>query len=89
MLSSIAEQASPAAIIVASSTDGKEIAGRLAVRLGSGVLADVIAVKEGGVGALDLRWFVHRRGAGQGEVPVFSLRPVPSRPSRRPVPVRS
>ena len=50
VLSSIAEQASPAAIIVASSTDGKEIAGRLAVRLGSGVLADVIAVKEGGVG---------------------------------------
>ena len=41
-LASLAESATPAAVILASSADGKEIAGRLAVRLGSGVLADVV-----------------------------------------------
>ena len=30
------------------SADGKEIAGRLAARIGSGVLDDVVEVKEGG-----------------------------------------
>ena len=76
VLSTIAEQASPAAIIVASSTDGKEIAGRLAVRLGSGVLADVIAVKEGGVGVHSIFGGAFTIEAqAKGEVPVFSLRP--------------
>ena len=52
VLASVAEQASPAGILVAATPDGKEIAGRLAVRLGSGVLADVVDVKEGAVGDL-------------------------------------
>ncbi|MFW0791944.1 electron transfer flavoprotein subunit alpha/FixB family protein [Gordonia sp. CPCC 205333] len=48
VLSSIAETAAPAGILLAAGSDGKEIAGRLAVRLGGGVLADVIEVKPGG-----------------------------------------
>ena len=46
VLASIAETASPAGILVAATADGKEIAGRLAVPLGSGVLADIVDVKE-------------------------------------------
>ncbi len=48
VLASLAESASPAAVLLASSADGKEIAGRLAARIGSGVLSDVVEVKEGG-----------------------------------------
>ncbi|BBY16823.1 electron transfer flavoprotein subunit alpha/FixB family protein [Mycolicibacterium litorale] len=48
VLAALAEENSPAAVLLAASADGKEIAGRLAARIGSGVLTDVIEVKEGG-----------------------------------------
>jgi electron transfer flavoprotein alpha subunit len=47
VLAALAEENSPAAVLLAASADGKEIAGRLAARIGSGVLTDVIEVKEG------------------------------------------
>ncbi|WP_068176102.1 electron transfer flavoprotein subunit alpha/FixB family protein [Mycobacterium sp. UM_CSW] len=47
VLASIAESSSPAAVLLAANADGKEIAGRLAARLGSGLLVDVVEVKEG------------------------------------------
>src|SRR6202020_2291852 len=47
VLASLAESASPAAVLLAANADGKEIAGRLAARLGSGLLVDVVEVKEG------------------------------------------
>jgi electron transfer flavoprotein alpha subunit len=47
VLASLAESASPAAILLAANADGKEIGGRLAARLGSGLLVDVVEVKEG------------------------------------------
>ncbi|MGC4932926.1 electron transfer flavoprotein subunit alpha/FixB family protein [Gordonia sp. DT30] len=76
VLASIAESASPAGILVAASADGKEIAGRLAVRLGSGVLADVIEVKEGGVGVHSIFGGAFTVEAqAKGDVPVFSVRP--------------
>ena len=43
-LESAAQSASPAAILLASSIDGREIAGRLAVRLNSGVIADAVDI---------------------------------------------
>src|SRR4051812_37699133 len=43
VLASLVESASPAAVLLAASADGKEIAGRLAARIGSGVLTDVVA----------------------------------------------
>jgi len=48
VLAGLAESAAPAAVLVAASADGKEIAGRLAARIGSGLLVDVVEVKEGG-----------------------------------------
>jgi electron transfer flavoprotein alpha subunit len=38
----------PAAVLIAASADGKEIAGKLAVRTGSGLLSDVVEVAEDG-----------------------------------------
>jgi electron transfer flavoprotein alpha subunit len=50
VLASLAESASPAAVLLAASADGKEIGGRLAARIGSGLLVDVVEVKEGSKG---------------------------------------
>jgi electron transfer flavoprotein alpha subunit len=47
VLASLAESASPAAVLLAASADGKEIAGRLAARIGSGLLVDVVEVQAG------------------------------------------
>ncbi|MET0741394.1 MAG: electron transfer flavoprotein subunit alpha/FixB family protein [Candidatus Nanopelagicales bacterium] len=43
-LAAVVEQSSPAAVLVASSADGKEAAARLAVRLGSGIITDAVGV---------------------------------------------
>lgn len=50
VLATLVESAAPAAVLLPATADGKEIGGRLAARLGSGVLSDVIEVKEGGTG---------------------------------------
>lgn len=42
VLASLVESAQPAAVLIAASPDGKEIAGKLAVRTGSGLLSDVV-----------------------------------------------
>ena len=47
VLAALAESASPAAVLLAASADGKEIAGRLAARIGSGLLVDVVDVQAG------------------------------------------
>jgi electron transfer flavoprotein alpha subunit len=47
-LAAVVEQASPAAVLVSSSPEGKEIAARLAFKIGSGVLTDAVAVDADG-----------------------------------------
>ncbi|MCW2653914.1 MAG: fixB [Mycobacterium sp.] len=47
-LASLVESAGPAGVLLAASADGKEIAGRLAARVGGGLLSDVVDVQEGG-----------------------------------------
>src|SRR6195952_4745168 len=49
-LQQIAEQASPAAILIPSNAEGKEIAGRLAIKLGSGLITDAVDVQGGADG---------------------------------------
>ena len=49
VLQQIAEKASPAAILIPSNAEGKEIAGRLAIKLGSGLITDAVDVQEGPV----------------------------------------
>jgi electron transfer flavoprotein alpha subunit len=49
VLQQIAAQASPGAILITSSAEGKEIAGRLAIKLDSGLITDAVDVQsEGG-----------------------------------------
>ncbi|WP_029111437.1 electron transfer flavoprotein subunit alpha/FixB family protein [Mycobacterium sp. URHD0025] len=50
VLAGLAESATPAGVVVAANADGKEIAARLAARIGSGLLVDVVEVREGAVG---------------------------------------
>jgi electron transfer flavoprotein alpha subunit len=50
LLATLVDGKSPAAVLIASTPEGKEIAGRLAVKTGSGVLTDVVALSDGLVG---------------------------------------
>ncbi|PRC41545.1 electron transfer flavoprotein subunit alpha [Mycobacterium sp. ITM-2017-0098] len=76
VLAALAESASPAAVLLAASADGKEIAGRLAARIGSGVLTDVVEVREGGVGIHSIFGGAFTVEAeAVGDTPVITLRP--------------
>ncbi|MEG9512258.1 electron transfer flavoprotein subunit alpha/FixB family protein, partial [Saccharopolyspora indica] len=54
VLAALVGSAAPAAVLVPASSDGKEIAGRLAVRLGCGLVSEVVDLEAGGVGAHSL-----------------------------------
>ncbi|GAA1546064.1 electron transfer flavoprotein subunit alpha/FixB family protein [Dactylosporangium maewongense] len=49
VLASLIQRVSPAAVLVASSQEGKEIAGRVAVKLDNGLLTDAVALDAEGV----------------------------------------
>ncbi|HQR26206.1 MAG TPA: electron transfer flavoprotein subunit alpha/FixB family protein [Nocardioides sp.] len=51
VLQQVATAASAGAVLITSSAEGKEIAGRLAVKLGSGVITDAVDVQAGADGA--------------------------------------
>lgn len=76
VLANLVESATPAAVLVAATAEGKEIAGRLAARIGSGILSDVVDVKADGSA-------VHSAFGGaytveakiDGSVPVITVRP--------------
>ena len=76
VLESLVESAGPAAVLLPATAEGKEIAGRLAARIGSGVLSDVVEVRAGGTaihsifgGAFTVEAKVN------AEVPVITVRP--------------
>ncbi|MDQ6522483.1 electron transfer flavoprotein subunit alpha/FixB family protein [Nocardioides sp. LHD-245] len=48
VLQQLAEKSSPAAILIPASAEGKEIAGRLAIKLSSGLITDAVDVKVDG-----------------------------------------
>ena len=76
VLASLAESAAPAGVLLAASADGKEIAGRLAARLGSGLLVDVVEVKEGAVGIHSIFGGAYTVEAqATGDTPVITVRP--------------
>ena len=47
-LATIVAQASPAAVLLASTAEGKEVAGRLAIKIGSGILTDAVGIEADG-----------------------------------------
>ncbi|MGW4773951.1 electron transfer flavoprotein subunit alpha/FixB family protein [Nocardia sp. NPDC004278] len=76
VLAGLVESVAPAAVIVAATAEGKEVSGRLAARVGSGLLVDVIDIKSdgsvvhsifGGAFTVDAK--------ATGDVPVISVRP--------------
>jgi len=76
VLAALAESASPAAVLLAANADGKEIAGRLAARIGSGLLVDVVEVKEGAVGLHSIFGGAFTVEAqANGDTPVITVRP--------------
>jgi electron transfer flavoprotein alpha subunit len=50
VLAQLVNEKSPAAVLVSATAEGKEVAGRLAIKVDSGVLTDVVDVAEGFVG---------------------------------------
>ncbi|MGV3563496.1 MAG: electron transfer flavoprotein subunit alpha/FixB family protein [Nocardioides sp.] len=48
-LQQLVEKTSPAAVLIVSGYEGKEIAGRLAVKTGSGIITDAVDIEDGGV----------------------------------------
>ena len=47
VLAQVVQQSSPAAVLIPSSPEGKEVAGRLAVKLDSGVITDAVGIADG------------------------------------------
>ena len=75
VLAALAESNGPAAVLLAASADGKEIAGRLAARLGSGLLVDVVEVKEGAKGVHSIFGGAFTVEAqANGDTPVITVR---------------
>ncbi|OBF18886.1 electron transfer flavoprotein subunit alpha/FixB family protein [Mycobacterium sp. ACS4331] len=76
VLAALVEQTAPAGVLIAANADGKEIAGRLAARQGSGLLVDVVEVKEGGVGVHSIFGGAFTVDAQvNGDAPVITVRP--------------
>ena len=76
VLASLAESSAAAGVLLAASADGKEIAGRLAARIGSGLLVDVVDVKEGPVGVHSIFGGAYTVEAETvGDTPVITVRP--------------
>jgi len=76
VLAGLAESAAPAAVLVAASAEGKEIAGRLAARIGSGLLVDVVEVKAPATGVHSIFGGAFTVEAqATGDTPVITVRP--------------
>jgi len=76
VLANLVESASPAAVLLAATAEGKEIAGRLAARIGSGILGDVVDVKPDGTAVHSVfggAYTVEAKVAA--DTPVITVRP--------------
>src|SRR6478735_3269449 len=75
-LAQIVAERSPAAVLITSSAEGKEIAGRLAVKLGAGLITDATDIATDGSTTQSVfagNWTVHA-SVGHG-VPVVTVKP--------------
>jgi electron transfer flavoprotein alpha subunit len=75
-LEALVAKASPAAVLVAATAEGKEVSGRLAARLGSGLLIDAVGVNSDGTVEQSIFGgaFSVRSKAAKG-TPIISVRP--------------
>jgi electron transfer flavoprotein alpha subunit len=75
VLSALVGSKDPAAVLIGVSADGKEIAGRVAVRTGSGLLGDVVAVSPEGATHSVFGGAYTAEAKANGAHPVITLRP--------------
>ncbi|AEW93186.1 MULTISPECIES: electron transfer flavoprotein subunit alpha/FixB family protein [Streptomycetaceae] len=83
-----AEAVSPAAVLVPSSAEGKEIAARLAVRLGSGIITDAVDLESGAEGPVATQSvfaaaFTTKSRVSKG-TPVITVKPNSAAPEAAP-----
>jgi electron transfer flavoprotein alpha subunit len=79
VLAALVGSASPAAVLIAASSEGKEVAGRLAARLDSGLIVDAVGVEADGDAVVATQSifggaFVVKSRSTQG-TPIVSVRP--------------
>ncbi|MDB1089314.1 electron transfer flavoprotein subunit alpha/FixB family protein [Streptomyces sp. ACA25] len=87
-LQAAAESVSPAAVLIPSSAEGKEIAARLAVRLGSGIITDAVDLESGDEGPVTRQsvfaaGFTTKSRVTEG-VPVITVKPNSAAPESAP-----
>jgi electron transfer flavoprotein alpha subunit len=76
VLASLVESAGPAAVLLAANADGKEIAGRLAARVGTGLLSDAVDIQEGGKAVHSIFGGAYTTESQiNGDVAVITVRP--------------
>ncbi|MDN5919924.1 MAG: electron transfer flavoprotein subunit alpha/FixB family protein [Pseudonocardia sp.] len=75
VLQALISSASPTAVLISASADGKEVAGRVAVRTGSGLLGDVVGVAAGGVSHSVFGGAYTAEAKANTEHPVITVRP--------------
>src|SRR6266542_5761542 len=90
VLAKVVADASPAAVLVPSTAEGKEIAGRLAIKTDSGVLTDAVDVTAGDSGPVaDQSVFggstIVRSTVTRG-TPIITMRPNATQPEAAPAP---
>ncbi|SHK19666.1 electron transfer flavoprotein alpha subunit apoprotein [Pseudonocardia thermophila] len=74
-LASLVAAKNPAAVLIGVSADGKEIAGRLAVRTNSALLSDVVGVSASGVSHSIFGGAFTVEATWKGDHPVITVRP--------------
>ncbi|MFL0578564.1 electron transfer flavoprotein subunit alpha/FixB family protein [Dietzia sp. 179-F 9C3 NHS] len=75
VLAGLAEQGA-AAVVLAATSEGKEVGGRLAARTGSGILCDIIDIKQDGTGVHSIFGGAFTVDATvSGDCPVYVVRP--------------
>ena len=85
LLAQLVADTSPAAVLLPSTGEGKEIAGRLAVKIDSGVLTDVVDVADGFVGEHSIFGgaIVSHAKVSRG-MPIIAVRPNSTAPEASP-----
>jgi electron transfer flavoprotein alpha subunit len=75
VLAALTESATPAGVLLAATAEGKEIAGRLAARIGTGLLVDVVEVRPGSKAVHSIFGGAFTVEAqANGDTPVFTVR---------------
>lgn len=91
LLAELARRNGAAGVLISSGPEGKDVAGRVAVRLESGVVTDAVAVEAGPDGPVVTQsvvagqWFARSRVSGPTAVITFRAGAVPAQPSPTPV----